>query len=214
MTSDELKVRDLLRAGELDGRQVVASDTSQRLFDRRGRRPSGCSERLYSSLGVKDPLAMQDQKTKERLAAAERFRSIDKQKKEADTRPKSPPPPKPVRYADTQPKPLDTAPTVPVISEEQALTDEAPQRPALPTRQEQRAVGKSGRPRTVRAARRRWEAAPAPVPVVSRAAPIEEQPAPPPPRPEAAGMEGLFSGGNSRPRLGRRRNSDEGPSDG
>jgi hypothetical protein len=163
LTSDEPKVRDLLRSGELDPRKVVASDTSERLFDRRERRPGGCSTRLYSSLGVKDPLAMQDQKVDERLAAAERFRAIDKQKKQVNARPKAAPPPKPVRYADTPATSPETLPAVSALSDSQSLPEDPPERPVLPTKQRKKVVGKTGRPRTVRAAPRRWEAAPSPV---------------------------------------------------
>lgn len=150
---------------------------------------------------MKDPLATQDQKTAERLAAAERFRVIDKQKKKADTRPKASPPPKPVRYAEVSPEPAAAAAPVPESVSDPRL-DEPPERPTLPTKHQLKKVGRSGRPRTVRAAPRRWEAAPTPTETVKTAA--EEAPTAPVPRPEAAGMEGLFSGGNTRPRLGRK----------
>ena len=214
MTSEEPKVRDLLRSGELDAKQVVATGTSDRLFDRKARRPGGCSARLYASLGVKDPLATQDKKAVEKLAAADRFRAIDKQKKKADTRPKAAPPPKPVRYAETIPKPAPVAPSANETSAvEPRHLNEPPERPALPIKQQQKKVGRSGRPRTVRAAPRRWEAAPSAVKVVEKSV-EEEVPTPAPPRPEAPGMEGLFSGGNTRPRLARKAAVKKEPTDG
>lgn len=207
LAEDEKKVRDLLRAGDLAQRAVVASGTSDRLLTRTARRPSGCSERLFSGLGVSDPLAKKGVRSSESLYAAQRFRAIDKAAKMSrptmSARPKAVPTPQPKRYADAAPAPLST---VSAAGSFDGQTSSEPVRPSLPTKSTAKSVGKTGRPRTIRSAKKQWEAAP--MTVLSADDTRAETPSPAPPRAEAPGLEGLFSTGATRPRLGSRPNKE------
>src|SRR5690606_25480627 len=51
----DLRVRDLLRQGDLPIRPVPCAETVDRLLERSWRRPVGCSARLYTKFPIDDP---------------------------------------------------------------------------------------------------------------------------------------------------------------